>query len=51
MKQHAALRMNLLDIFGNAETPNNRNSSRFVKVVQVRAQQLSGMKENSSLRN
>lgn len=33
--KHASITMKLLDIFGNAETPENPNSSRFVKFLKV----------------
>lgn len=33
--KHASATMKVLDIFGNAETPENQNSSRFVKFLEV----------------
>lgn len=35
MMEQANCRMKLLDIFGNAETPENPNSSRFMKFLKV----------------
>lgn len=35
MMKNAAITMKLLDIFGNAQTPANLNSSRFIKFLKV----------------